>query len=209
MAKVQVIQKSRKEYKCNKCGKVIPVGSKYYKGEINFGLTIIRCSDCKLEAWEVTTSDWQLSTGAIINRWEENYGLSDSTPEELRDEIESIMDDQQERLDNMPEGCQEGDVGQLIQERIDACEAAMDELDNIDIDSLKADALSEYICDDEDGFKFLKHSILVSISYDEMDYDDVIEKLEKEDPSTAADLVAKFKELLSDAIVEALNNLEV
>lgn len=197
MAKVQVIQKSRKEYKCSKCGKVIPVGSKYYKGEINFGPTIIRCSDCKLEAWEVTTSDWQLSTGAIINRWEENYGLSDSTPEELHDEIESIMDDQQERLDNMPEGLQEGDVGQLIQERIDACEAAMDELDNIDIDSLKADALSEYIGDDEDG------------NYDDMGYDEVLEKLEKEDPSAAADLVAKFEELLSDAIVEALNNLEV
>ena len=197
MAKVQVIQKSRKEYKCSKCGKVIPVGSKYYKGEINFGPTIIRCADCKLEAWEVTTSDWQLSTGAIINRWEENYGLSESTPEELHDEIENIMDDQQERLDNMPEGLQEGDVGQLIQERIDACEAAMDELDNIDIDSLKTDALSEYIGDDEDG------------NYDDMDYDEVLEKLEKEDPSAAADLVAKFEELLSDAIVEAINNLEV
>lgn len=197
MAKVQIIQKSRKEYKCSKCGKVIPVGSKYYKGEINFGPTIIRCSDCKLEAWEVTTSDWQLSTGEIINRWEVNYGLSDSTPDELRDEIENIMDDQQERLDNMPEGLQEGDVGQLIQERIDACEAAMDELDNIDIDSLKADALSDYICDDEDD------------NYDDMDYDEVLEKLETEDPSAAADLVAKFEELLSDAIVEALNNLEV
>lgn len=197
MAKVQVIQKSRKEYKCSKCGKVIPVGSRYYKGEINFGPTIIRCSDCKLEAWEVTTSDWQLSTGAIINRWEENYGLSDSTPEELHDEIESIMGDQQDRLDNMPEGCQEGDVGQLIQERIDACEAAMDELYNIDIDGLKADALSEYIGDDEDD------------NYDDMDYDEVLEKLEKEDPPAAADLVANFEQLLSDAIVEALRNLEV
>lgn len=197
MAKVQVIQKSRKEYKCSKCGKVIPVGSTYYKGEINFGPTIIRCSDCKLEAWEVTTSDWQLSTGAIINRWEENYGLSESTPEELRDEIESIMNDQQERLDNMPESLQEGDVGQLIQERIYACEAAIDELDNVDIDNLKADALSEYIGDDEDG------------NYDDMDYDDVLEKLEKEDPSEVDNLIAKFAELLNDAIVEALNNLEV
>lgn len=197
MANVQVIQKSRKEYKCSKCGKVIPVGSRYYKGEINFGPTIIRCSDCKLEAWEVTTSDWQLSTGAIINRWEENYGLSDSTPEEIRNEIESIMGDQQDRLDNMPEGLQEGDVGQLIQERIDACEATMDELDNIDIDSLKADALSEYIGDDEDS------------NYDDMDYDEVLEKLEEGDPSAAADLLAKFEELLSDAIVDALQNLEV
>lgn len=197
MAKVQVIQKSRKEYKCSKCGKVIPVGSKYYKGEINFGPTIIRCSDCKLEAWEVTTSDWQLSTGAIINRWEEDYGVSDSTPEELRDAIEGIMDEQQERLDNMPEGLQEGDVGQLLQERIDACESTMYELDSIDIDSLKSDALESYIGDDEDG------------NYDDMDYDEVLEKLEASDATEAADLVAKFEELLSDAIVEALENLEV
>lgn len=197
MAKVQVIQKSRKEYKCSKCGKVIPVGSKYYKGEINFGPTIIRCSDCKLEAWEVTTSDWQLSTGAIINRWEEDYGVSDSTPEELRDTIEGIMDEQQERLDNMPEGLQEGDVGQLLQEQIDACESTMYELDSIDIDSLKSDALESYIGDDEDG------------NYDDMDYDEVLEKLEASDATEAADLVAKFEELLSDAIVEALENLEV
>lgn len=197
MAKVNIIQKSRKEYKCSKCGKVIPVGSKYYKGEINFGPTIIRCSDCKLEAWEVTTSDWQLATGAIINRWEEDYGLHDSTPEELRDEIENIRDDQQERLDNMPESLQGSDVGQLIQERIDACDAAIDELDNIDIDSLKADALSEYMGDDEDS------------KYEDMDYDEVLEKLEEEDPSASEDMVAKFEELLSDAIVEALNNIEV
>lgn len=201
MAKVQVIQKSRKEYKCSKCGKVIPVGSKYYKGEINFGPTIIRCSDCKLEAWEVTTSDWQLSTGAIINRWEENYGLSDSTPEEIRDEIENIMDEQQERLDNMPEGLQEGDVGCMLQERIDACEAAMDELDNIDIDSIKSEALEAVFsdADDEDDDN----------PYEDMDYDEVLDKLQTVDADKAAELVAKFEELLEDAITEALNNLEV
>ena len=32
MGEVKIVNKSRKEYKCSKCGKVIPVGSRYYRG---------------------------------------------------------------------------------------------------------------------------------------------------------------------------------
>lgn len=52
--------------------------------------------------------------------------------EDIKAELESIKDDTQSKLDNMPEGLQQGDAGQLLQERIDACESAIDELDSVD-----------------------------------------------------------------------------
>lgn len=50
MGKVTIIKKSRKECKCGKCGNIIPVGSRYYRGELNFARDIIRCDSCKLES---------------------------------------------------------------------------------------------------------------------------------------------------------------
>lgn len=144
MGKVSVIKKSRKEHKCNRCQNIIPVGSRYYKGEINFGPTIVRCCDCKLEPWEVTTSDYQLSVGEIIYRWQENYGEAVDALSSIICDLQSISDDLQSRLDNMPEGLQEGDTGQLIQERIDALESAISDLDCIDIDSMSDDIAGSF-----------------------------------------------------------------
>lgn len=140
---IQTIQKSRKEYKCDKCGAIIPKGSKYYRGEINFGPTKIRCTKCGLHSWEMTTSDYLLSVGRVVNMWEEDFGLNDATAEEITSELESIRDDLQERLDNMPEGLQEGDVGQLLQERISGLEDAISELESIDLDAIYSAAVDE------------------------------------------------------------------
>lgn len=144
MGKVSIINKSRKEYKCNKCGKVIPAGSRYYKGEINFGPTIVRCQECKLESWEVTTSDYQLSVGQIVYRWRDDYNLEEGVNDDIALALEEIRDDLQDRLDNMPEGLQEGDVGQLLQERIDSLEDVIDNLNCIDIDQMREDIAAEF-----------------------------------------------------------------
>lgn len=116
MGKVNVIQKSRKECRCSKCGKTIPVGSKYYRGSINFHPDIVRCSDCGLESWEVTTSDYQLQAGEIVYRWNENYGVTEDAIESIRGDIESLAEELQERLDNMPESLQDSDTGMILLE---------------------------------------------------------------------------------------------
>lgn len=144
MGKVSIIKKSRKEFKCNKCGKVIPAGSRYYKGEINFGPTIVRCEECKLESWEVTTSDYQLSVGQIVYKWRDDYNLEEGVNEDIASALEEIRDDLQDRLDNMPEGLQEGDVGQLLQERIDSLEDVISNLEALDIESMKEDVATEF-----------------------------------------------------------------
>jgi len=49
---------------------------------------------------------------------------------EIKEGFESLQDETQEKLDNMPEGLQQGDTGQLLQERIDQCESIISEIED-------------------------------------------------------------------------------
>lgn len=42
--------------------------------------------------------------------------------ESIVDEIDALGDEQQDKLDNMPDGLREGPTGELLQERVDMCE---------------------------------------------------------------------------------------
>ena len=135
LGKVTHVKKSRKEHKCGKCSKIIPVGSEYYKGELNFSPPIIRCANCGLKSYEVTTSDYQFRVGRLQVDWSSDYDSATcDCQEEIAAELESIAEDIQERLDNMPEGLQEGDTGQLLQSRIDSCESVAQDISNIEVD---------------------------------------------------------------------------
>lgn len=70
--------------------------------------------------------------------------------EDIKDRIEDLRDEQEEKKGNMPEGLQEGPTGELLQERYDACDSAVNELDGIDVeysepddDELKQDIVNE------------------------------------------------------------------
>jgi uncharacterized phage infection (PIP) family protein YhgE len=66
------------------------------------------------------------------------YDLSDrltdaSSLEELNDlkgDFENLRDETQEKLDNMPEGLQQGSTGELLQERIDQIESLLTEIES-------------------------------------------------------------------------------
>lgn len=65
--------------------------------------------------------------------WEDekgNIGDMDSA-QDFADRIRTLGEEQSEKLENMPEGLRSGSSGELIQERIDACEAAADEIETI------------------------------------------------------------------------------
>lgn len=144
MGKIQHIMKSRKENKCGKCRALIPVGSSYYKGIINFNPSIIRCEKCGLKNYEVTTSDYIREVGAIVEDWQESFEVQDGVWEEISSNLEEIMNDCSERLENMPEHLQEeSEAGQLLQERIDGLESAMDELGNCSMDDFLQEAYEE------------------------------------------------------------------
>lgn len=50
----------------------------------------------------------------------------------IKSDLGQLQSDTQEKLDNMPGGLQQGDTGQLLQERIDGVEALIAELDGLD-----------------------------------------------------------------------------
>lgn len=68
----------------------------------------------------------------------------DALREEIREELASVMDEEQEALDNMPESLQESEKGEQMQEYIDTMENVTGELDLIDIEDL-IDQLQEII----------------------------------------------------------------
>jgi uncharacterized protein YukE len=53
-----------------------------------------------------------------------------SEVEDIAGEIRQLGEEQQEKVDNMPDGLQQGDTGQMIQERAEACEQWASDLEN-------------------------------------------------------------------------------
>lgn len=209
MGEVQVINKSRKEFKCGKCGQVIPKGSKYYRGEVNFGPTFIRCEKCGLKHWEVTSSDYLLSVGPIVYEWAENYSLDEDGIASIISDIEEIIDELESRLDNIPEQLQDADAGQLLQERIDGLESARDELESIDIGSMQEDALSSFF----DGFEWVDdYGMSTDCPFDEdllEDWDNAETALKDNGMDDVwEDLVSEFESALSDDIESAIGEIQ-
>jgi hypothetical protein len=65
-------------------------------------------------------------------------------------ELEELRDTTQESLDNMPENLQYSPTAELLQERVDALETAIDEFDGIDLyyDEKDEDELKELLAED-------------------------------------------------------------
>ena len=95
---ITIVKKSRKEYKCSKCGEVIPVGSEYLRGDLNFCKPIIRCTKCGLKHYEVTTSDYVRSVGPIVEDWADNYEATADGRDMIVEDLESVRDEVEERL---------------------------------------------------------------------------------------------------------------
>lgn len=50
--------------------------------------------------------------------------------EQIAERLRELGGEQREKFDNMPEGLQQGDTGQMLEQRADGCEAAADEMDS-------------------------------------------------------------------------------
>lgn len=109
----------------------IKAGEKYWYVKIKTGPRTSREMRQKtpFRRSQLTQSDY---LGQLYD-WEDAKGAI-STPEEATDSAETIRSlgqEQQEKYDNMPDGLKEGDTGQMLEARANACEAAADEIDSI------------------------------------------------------------------------------
>lgn len=56
--------------------------------------------------------------------------------EEIKEDLQSVLDEEEEAYENLPESIQGSERGELMQEYIEALEAAIDSLDELDAEEL-------------------------------------------------------------------------
>jgi hypothetical protein len=136
----QVKRANKSPGSCGKCGDVIPAGYPYKHWSFRYGGKHIRCMKpaCAPKAADLTQSEFLRSLAGIqedLDQARKGYS-ENSDVESFADELEEIAgrvrelgEECQEKLDNMPEGLQQGQTGELLQERAEACENAASELE--------------------------------------------------------------------------------
>jgi hypothetical protein len=120
---------------------------------------VTRCSMSRPRPSQLTHSDfWQQAYGLQEDIEDAMGGVDDVADlESLRDEwaqrARDLGEEQQDKLDNMPYGLRDGDTGQMIQERIDACEEWANDIENVPIPD------PEDVADDDDPEDALRQAI--------------------------------------------------
>lgn len=149
MARVHKIEHARKDYSEHGIAK----GDTYYKWSLKTGPYSSR--DYKSKTYpdrrQLTLNAFKLS---LYDLEDQRDGIDATTPEDLesaRDElataIRELADEQQEKLDNMPEGLQQGSSGETLQSRIDGLNSWADEVEALEIPDWSED---EAETDDEE-----------------------------------------------------------
>lgn len=143
MPRVNRVTKCRKSPgKCSKCGETIRKDEPYVWWAFMVGgrggPKIVRCgkAECQPKRSELTRSAYYSALYDIQDTHTFDALNADdlqSQRDEAVEALNGLKDETQEKFDNMPSGLQEGDTGQQLQERVDALESAVSELEGIDI----------------------------------------------------------------------------
>lgn len=143
MANVKT-QKSRKEYKCGKCGRTIKIGEEYQSVRMMYQPIKVRCTSCGFKRSETVSSEFAARV----------YDIQDDLSIESQDDIDSLVSELEDlesetrdKYDNMPEGLQQGDVGMLLESRADSLSSAVSEIQSLEypesIESIEEDCDKE------------------------------------------------------------------
>lgn len=164
MPKVMLVKKARKAHgQCGKCSVRIERGDAFRWWKFRYGGLHIRClkPGCSPKPSDLTQSEFYGSLYGIQESIEDALE-SFRTGGELIDcasalnaaaqELRNLGEECQGKLDNMPEGLQQGDTGQLLENRAQECESKADELESAasEIESAELyDDLEKYLADNE------------------------------------------------------------
>lgn len=122
-----VKRKAQKDYPQNNIKK----GEEYYYVKIKTGPRSSRVMRQKepFKPSQLTSSEFL----SALYEWEEEKSNLSSMEDAqaLADRIREIGEEQQDKFDNMPEGLQQGDTGQMIEARAQGCEAAASDIEEI------------------------------------------------------------------------------
>ena len=145
MAKIQILTKSRRgKAICSKCGKEILPGEKYNKATPFRRKPIVRCIECGIKPYETSCSSYVKWAGSIVNNWEKMYPIDENVIDDLVSDIESIKDDIENNLYNLPEQFQ---YDSILQDRLNSLEDCLNILETIDI------SFYDNLDDEEDNYE--------------------------------------------------------
>lgn len=115
------------------------------------------------------------------------YGIEDGsmkdaqTPEDFKavaEELRELGQEQQDKYDNMPEGLQQGDTGQVLEERAQNCESWADEIDQ------RADELETALEGFDERWQAWADYREAQDAYDDLDEDEQEAADEPEEPDS-------------------------
>ncbi|MCK4521374.1 MAG: hypothetical protein KAU20_02285 [Nanoarchaeota archaeon] len=193
MARATFVKSARKDYPDQKIKK----GESYYWWKFRFGGKI-RSKKAPRPS-QLTQSAFRSTLCSLEEQIEDGLFRVDNTDdlqsnvESFKEEIQQLADETQESLDNMPDQLQEGDTGQMLQERIEGLESWISELDGIDLNV------------DEEEFKEELIEELREEHKDENELTD--EEAEKYDPPEDDKFNEKMTEKVSEKIEEIADEL--
>ena len=143
-AKVSSINKTRKERPCSKCGKVLPVGSSVYVWSFFYGNSSqehTQCMECGYpKRCQLVQNEDLSSIYAVEDDFLKEVGeANDSSAftaavENARSGADDVISNLEEKISNMESNnLGDSDPCQLLQERRDAIEEWIDELESVTI----------------------------------------------------------------------------
>ena len=138
MPKVNKIERAGKDYP--QFG--IKKGEPHYVWSIKMQRGgIVRRSKTYPRPSQLTLSEYKVQAHLLNERIEDFDSDVVADIEAFRDELVeeagNLRDEQQEKLDAMPEGLQQSQTGEIIQERIDALEAFISELEDLEFEEFE------------------------------------------------------------------------
>lgn len=133
MAKINVLVKSsRGKAICSKCEKEINKGERYLKAIPYRKDPIVRCLECGLKEYETSGSKYIRVAGGLKYDWKRKYIMRDTIIDDIISNLEDLKDDIEDNLYNLPDQFQDNSI---LQERLDAIEDCINELESIDMNN--------------------------------------------------------------------------
>ena len=126
MARIQE-RKAAKDYPASGIKK----GDTYFYVKIKTGPYSSRTirSKTRPKRYELTGSEFYSQLWQIEDERFQDIDGSEAL-RDIANDLRQLGEEQQEKFDNMPEGLQQGDTGQRLEERAQACEGWADDIDN-------------------------------------------------------------------------------